>query len=224
MDRRGDGVPRPVHGLRHAVRLRRVPRRARRGVRLEPRQPLGRVLPVRLRVLGIRPGRRPPHRPVGSARGHRNRGSAARYRADTDEPGHRAVAALSALRNPGGARHVDRLRALQRHRREVVHAPTRHRGRPGQRGRAYGDASTLFSATVTDFFGREHAASLAGLLFSLSGSMAACGPFAAGFIYDRTGNYRLAWWLSAACNGLALSLLAFTRPPARRDETGTAAA
>ncbi|HEX7215436.1 MAG TPA: MFS transporter, partial [Methylomirabilota bacterium] len=86
-------------------------------------------------------------------------------------------------------------------------------------GFSYGAASTLFTATVADFFGREHAGSLAGLLFSLAGSMAACGPFAAGFIYDRAGDYRLAWWLSAACNGLALSLLAFTRPPAPREET-----
>jgi len=85
-------------------------------------------------------------------------------------------------------------------------------------GFSYGAASTLFTATVADFFGREHAASLAGLLFSLAGSMAACGPFAAGIIYDRAGDYRLAWWLSAACNGLALSLLVFTRPPAPRDE------
>jgi MFS family permease len=84
-------------------------------------------------------------------------------------------------------------------------------------GFSYGGASTLFTATVADFFGREQAASLAGLLFALAGSMAACGPFAAGFIYDRAGDYRLAWWLSAACNGLALGLLAFARPPAPRD-------
>jgi OFA family oxalate/formate antiporter-like MFS transporter len=82
-------------------------------------------------------------------------------------------------------------------------------------GFSYGAASTLFTAIVADFFGREHAGSLAGLLFSLAGSMAACGPFAAGFIYARAGDYRFAWWLSAACNGLALSLLAFTRPPRR---------
>jgi cyanate permease len=67
---------------------------------------------------------------------------------------------------------------------------------------------------VTDFFGREHAASLAGLLFALAASMAAFGPFGAGLIYDRSGDYRLAWWLGAGFNALALALLAFTRPPA----------
>ena len=90
-------------------------------------------------------------------------------------------------------------------------------------GFAYGAASTLFTAAVADFFGREQAASLAGLLFALAGSMAACGPFAAGFIYDRSGDYRLAWWLSAGCNVLALILLAFTHPPARRDDPAVAA-
>jgi len=58
------------------------------------------------------------------------------------------------------------------------------------------------------------AARLAGLLFALAGSMAAWGPLAAGLIYDRAGDYQLAWWLSAAFNGLALVLLAFARPPA----------
>jgi MFS family permease len=89
-------------------------------------------------------------------------------------------------------------------------------------GFSYGAASTLFTPTVAEFFGREHAASLAGLLFALAGSMAACGPFAAGFIYDRAGDYRLAWWLSAGCNALALGLLPFTRPPAPRDEPASA--
>jgi len=37
----------------------------------------------------------------------------------------------------------------------------------------------------------------------------------AGWIYDRTGGYTLAWWLSAAANGLALALLAGARAPRR---------
>jgi MFS family permease len=89
-------------------------------------------------------------------------------------------------------------------------------------GFSYGAASTLFTAAVTDFFGREHAASLAGLLFALAASTAAFGPFGAGLIYDRSGDYRLAWWLSAGFNALALALLAFTRPPAPREEEAIA--
>ena len=71
----------------------------------------------------------------------------------------------------------------------------------------------LFSVIVTDFFGREHAGSLVGLLFAITGAMAALGPLGAGFIYDRLGSYHLAWWLSAAFNVLALALLTFTHPP-----------
>jgi len=83
-------------------------------------------------------------------------------------------------------------------------------------GFSYGAASTLFPATVADAFGREQAGTLAGLLFALAGSMAALGPVVAGFIYDRAGNYHLAWWLSAGCNALALLLLVTFRIPTTR--------
>jgi MFS family permease len=83
-------------------------------------------------------------------------------------------------------------------------------------GFSYGAGSTLFPAAVADFFGREHAATLAGLLFALAGSLAAWGPLAAGFIRDHSGDYQLAWWLAAGFNALALLLLAFARPPASR--------
>ncbi|MBI1957845.1 MAG: MFS transporter, partial [Candidatus Rokubacteria bacterium] len=56
--------------------------------------------------------------------------------------------------------------------------------------------------------------SLVGLLFALAAPVAAAGPVGAGWIYDHTGSYGLAWWLSAGCNLLALALLAFARPPA----------
>ena len=69
---------------------------------------------------------------------------------------------------------------------------------------------------VTDFFGREHAGSLVGLLFATTGAMAALGPLGAGFIYDRLGSYAVAWWLSRPPSmSLALALLAFTHPPHR---------
>lgn len=83
-------------------------------------------------------------------------------------------------------------------------------------GFSYGAASTLFPSTVADAFGREQAGTLAGLLFALAGSMAALGPVVAGFIYDRAGDYQLAGWLSAGCNGLALLLLASFRVPVAR--------
>jgi MFS family permease len=80
-------------------------------------------------------------------------------------------------------------------------------------GFSYGGVSALFPAIVTDFFGREHAGSLVGLLFAVTGAMAALGPLGAGLLYDRLGSYALAWWPSAAFNLVALALLAVTRPP-----------
>jgi MFS family permease len=82
-------------------------------------------------------------------------------------------------------------------------------------GFSYGAISALFPAIVADFFGRERAGSLVGLLFAMSGSMAALGPLGAGFIYDRTGSYGPAWVASAALNVVALGLLAWARPPRR---------
>jgi MFS family permease len=86
-------------------------------------------------------------------------------------------------------------------------------------GFSYGAISALFPAMVADFFGRRQAGSLVGLLFAMSGSMAAWGPLGAGFIYDRTGSYAPAWVASAALNVVALGLLAWARPPRRAELT-----
>jgi MFS family permease len=81
-------------------------------------------------------------------------------------------------------------------------------------GFSYGGVSVMFPALVTDFFGREQAGGLVGTLFALAGCASAWGPLAVGFIYDRSGSYVLAWWLSAAFNALALAFLAFAHAPA----------
>lgn len=82
-------------------------------------------------------------------------------------------------------------------------------------GFSYGAVSALMPALVADFFGRGQAGGLVGLLFATAGSMAAWGPLAAGFIYDRTGSYGPAWLGSAALNVMALGLLRWARPPRR---------
>lgn len=83
-------------------------------------------------------------------------------------------------------------------------------------GGSYGAISTLFPAIVGDFFGRGQAGSIVGFLFALAGSMAGLGPLGAGAIYDRTGNYGLAFVLAAVLNVLALVLLVRARPPRAR--------
>jgi MFS family permease len=80
-------------------------------------------------------------------------------------------------------------------------------------GYSYGAISTLFTAIVGDFFGREQAGTLVGVLFALAGSMAAWGPLIAGAIYDRTGSYAPAFVMAAGLNVAAATLLALCRPP-----------
>lgn len=79
-------------------------------------------------------------------------------------------------------------------------------------GFAYGGAVTLFPALVGDAFGRAHAGAIVGSLFAASGSLAAIGPFVAGWLYDGLGSYRTAFLLCGAVNVGALVLLGILRP------------
>ncbi len=76
-----------------------------------------------------------------------------------------------------------------------------------------GAFSTLFTAIVGDFFGRERAGSLVGVRFALAGSMAGVGPLIAGAIHDAWGSYAPAFTLAAGLNVLGLGLLVLCRPP-----------
>jgi MFS family permease len=80
-------------------------------------------------------------------------------------------------------------------------------------GYSYGAVSTLFTAIVGDFFGREHAGTLVGVLFAMAGSLGAVGPLVAGAVYDRTGSYGPAFGMAAALNVMAAVLLLSCRPP-----------
>lgn len=80
-------------------------------------------------------------------------------------------------------------------------------------GYSYGAISTLFTAIVGDFFGREQAGTLVGVLFALAGSMGGWGPLIAGALYDATGSYGPAFALAAGLNLVALALLLLCRPP-----------
>jgi len=80
-------------------------------------------------------------------------------------------------------------------------------------GYSYGAISTLFTAIVGDFFGREQAGTLVGVLFAMAGSMGGWGPVIAGAIHDAWGTYALAFALSAGFNILAMVLLLLCRPP-----------
>jgi MFS family permease len=89
-------------------------------------------------------------------------------------------------------------------------------------GFAYGGGVTTMPGLAGDFFGRTSSGAIVGLIFALSGSLAAVGPFVAGAMFDATGSYRTAFLLSALCNVAALALVGVLRPPHR--EAGRVAA
>ena len=80
-------------------------------------------------------------------------------------------------------------------------------------GWAYGSVSTLFSAIITDFFGRAHAGALVGVLFALAGSATAIGPVAGGLVHDALGTYRPIFALGAGMSLVATLLFLTCRPP-----------
>lgn len=83
-------------------------------------------------------------------------------------------------------------------------------------GFSYGGITALFPALLGDFFGRIAVGAIVGFIFALAGSPAAFGPLIAGYIYTATKSYTAAFYLSAALNLLALSLLLFLKKPKRR--------
>jgi len=89
-------------------------------------------------------------------------------------------------------------------------------------GFAYGGGVTTMPGLAGDFFGRASSGAIVGLIFALSGSLAAVGPFVAGAMFDATGSYRTAFLLSALCNLAALALVGVLRPPHSSRARGTA--
>ena len=82
-------------------------------------------------------------------------------------------------------------------------------------GFSYGGGVTLLPPLCGDLFGRTHMASIVGVIFAVAGAPAAFGPYAAGWLFDLTGGYGLAFLGAAALNlaalGLTLVLAARTR-------------
>ena len=87
-------------------------------------------------------------------------------------------------------------------------------------GFGYGGTTTVFPALIGDRFGRAHAGAIVGVLFAGAGSVAAVGPFVAAWIYDRTGSYRSAFWLSALVNLVGVALVGRLWSDERRRRDG----
>jgi OFA family oxalate/formate antiporter-like MFS transporter len=83
-------------------------------------------------------------------------------------------------------------------------------------GFSYGGITALFPALIGDFFGRIAIGAIVGFIFATAGSPAAFGPLIAGYIYDATKSYSVAFELSAALNVAAFLLLFFLKKPHRQ--------
>jgi MFS family permease len=83
-------------------------------------------------------------------------------------------------------------------------------------GFSYGGVTALFPAIIGDFFGRTAVGAIVGFIFALAGSPAAFGPLIAGYVYNVTGSYHIAFLLSAALNAAALLLLFLLKKPHRQ--------
>ena len=67
----------------------------------------------------------------------------------------------------------------------------------------YGLAS-VFAAVPAEMFQGKRYATIFGALTVAAVSGGAVGPWVTGALYDRTGNYILAWWVSIACCALSI--------------------
>ena len=90
-------------------------------------------------------------------------------------------------------------------------------------GFSYGGTTTMFPAIFSDQFGQGHIGAIVGAVFAVAGSSAAFGPAIAGYLYDLTGSYRLAFAMGGVMNMVGLGLVAALHILlARQDKLGTA--
>lgn len=80
-------------------------------------------------------------------------------------------------------------------------------------GPSYGGAIPLRPALQGDYFGRRHFASIQGLMNVTSVFGGIAGPVFAGWVYDVTGGYRLAFLVFAAVGALGVPLILAATPP-----------
>lgn len=81
-------------------------------------------------------------------------------------------------------------------------------------GVAFGGTLPLSSAILAACFGREKFGPMMGLMFPLAIPLQLSGPIYAGWIYDSTGSYDLAFWSFAVVLILAAGLVRLVRPAA----------
>ena len=90
-------------------------------------------------------------------------------------------------------------------------------------GFGYGGTTTMFPAIFSDPFGQAHIGAIVGAVFAVAGSSAAFGPAMAGYLYDLTDSYRLAFALGGMMNLMGLGpVVALRILLTRQERLGTA--
>jgi MFS family permease len=80
-------------------------------------------------------------------------------------------------------------------------------------GISYGACLSLFPATTADHWGTKNLGLNYGILFTAWGVGGVLGPILAGRVADATGNYQMAYTISATLMILAAILTFFTKAP-----------
>ncbi len=78
---------------------------------------------------------------------------------------------------------------------------------------AYGGAVPLVPATLAEYFGRKYFATVSGFSSTVQMVGNICGPLFAGFVFDVTGSYRMAFVSFSVAALVALLTLLFVRKP-----------
>ena len=85
-------------------------------------------------------------------------------------------------------------------------------------GPGYGGPIPLRPALQGDYFGTKSFGTIMGLMMAISMFGGLFSPVVAGWIFDVTGSYRLAWQIFAVITIPALPLLMLTKPPRAKQE------
>jgi MFS family permease len=88
-------------------------------------------------------------------------------------------------------------------------------------GIGLGGTLPLSSALLARAFGREIFGPMMGLMWPIAIPLQLTGPIIAGWVYDTSGSYRLAFWLFAGMLGVAIVLVRLVRLPASPGPAGT---
>ena len=86
-------------------------------------------------------------------------------------------------------------------------------------GIGMGSAMPMTPVMQARYFGRKHFGVIVGVSRALNMPVGFLGPIAAGWIYDATGSYRMAFVYLAILLGISGVIITFAGPPAKERQS-----